>query len=284
MAFIQHGHNSAGGAGTTTIPSVAMGSNVTNGNVLVWICAYTNASQRTLTLSGGGLTYTEMGVFAVGGDIQYHWGYAKVTSTQALTVTGSVSNSVTYPGLYVMERDDIDYTTPATAGEYAAARPTGPGTLSSGSTPTLTYANSIQIGFGINYISAVAPTATAGYTDHGTIWNFGGGSPWSRVVSKLLSSTTAVSTTVSASTSEQYDVVTLIFKQEPVQLGIVKAKQYSNGAFQATRFVEASTGGNIKMKLYANGDVQIANLAEVSGSPNKLHANGTHICSQFIEA
>jgi hypothetical protein len=38
-----------------------------------------------------------------------------------------------------------------------------------------------------------------------------------------------------------------------------------------------------KMRMFANGDVQIVNLVEIAGAQNKLYANGTYVCSEFIE-
>lgn len=269
MAFVQQAENDVNATAQTSV-NTTLGSNVGANRVVIWVVFYISNTVRTVTMSGGsGVTYTEAGsVTCTGGatNQQYHWGYAKVPSSQSLTVTATLSGSGDYPGIYLQERDDLDYTTPATANEDAGRRTNAASagsSLTSGLTPTLAYPDCFVVGLTNNYSSGATPTAGAGWTDHGEIWDYGSaGSEYGRVISKTVSSTAAVQSEFVSVNSNFSDILVFVYKLD--------------------------TGGGgptagLKMKMFANGDVKIANLVELSGAANKLYANGTYVTSQFIE-
>lgn len=242
MGFVQHANNEVNATGTSvsaTLPS-AVGAN----RVVLWVVFYVNDSFRTVTMSGGsGVTYTEAGLVTCTGGAaadQYHWGYAKVPTSQSLTVTATLSNSGDFPSIYLMERDDIDYNNPATANEDAGRRTnaaTSGQPLTSGFTPTLAYPDSFVLGLTNDYSAGASPTAGSGWTSHGVIWDYGTpGDDYGTVISKSVSSTTALESEFVSPNSNFFDVLAFVYRLASTQ--DIRFKQYANGAFQALQFIE----------------------------------------------
>lgn len=222
MAFVQHVQNDVN-ATAQTVVSATLPSSVGANRVVIWAVFYISNTARTVTMSGGSsVTYTQSGtVTCTGGTTaqQYHFGYAKVPSSQSLTVTATLSGSGDYPAIYLMERDDLDYTTPAVANEDAGRRTntaSSGSSLTSGLTSTLTNTNNFVLGLSNNYSAGTPPAAGSGWTNHGVIWDYGSaGGEYGRVISKTVSSFNAVQSEFVSPNSNFFDILVVVYKLAP---------------------------------------------------------------------
>lgn len=224
-AFVQKKQNSISGGSSTTVASGASDSNVTAGNALFWIVAYSAASARTITMAGNSNTYTEVGNFRdTTTQIGIIWGYAENVNGGSTELTATFSAAVSSRSIMFAEYSGLrtDGTIYGTD-EDAQGNQATPGTGTDGiTTGNITPGEQpgVLIGFGFNVIAGNTPNSGTSFTDRGGVWTFGGANNFARLEDRRITATSPVAATLTA-TNNQRHLSAAIFLREVAAGGAV---------------------------------------------------------------
>jgi hypothetical protein len=195
MALINSISSENSTPGTESFNSSSLGSLV-SGNVVVVYVTYYATAQRTIGVTGAGVsswTRDAEGSIFNGGDawgVEVFYGVANASST-APVVSISSPGTAGYIGVITSQWDSYSSWIDAVTNRQANPG-TGTGAITTGNV-NITSQPARQIGIVFNFTAATAPTAVSGFTDHGTF--FGG---YIRLVSRVVSATGNSAATVTA--------------------------------------------------------------------------------------
>lgn len=295
-AFVQQKDASAA-ASSTTLASGNFVSNVTAGNFILVVAAYSNASAQTVTCADTlGNTYVEVGsgIFSAGSSTGFRILYAKNISGGTNQVTATYGAACTNRGIYCVEYSGVDIIDPYFSGEIATQEQSAPGTganaISSGNTPTLQYQPALVFGFSYDVTGGTGNmVAGTGFTSRQTsVWlatlGLEGCAEDKRVTST--SATSATFTDAAFGGSNVFLTAAVVFS-EPNGPGIDTQPNRANVYVgQAANFTVSATtsGGALSYQWKDDGANVGTNSNSYTTPANTLSDSGSVITCDITDA
>lgn len=181
--------------------------------LVAFVWYYYGSGAASITLSdtvGGNDTWTEVGsgLYSSGNGMRAF--VLLNASASSTTIQASFgASTVIYPSIAIVEVTGIQ-TSSAEAGnamQTQAAPGTSTDAVTSGNTGTLTGQPAAIIAGTQNTQTDSTPAVGTGYTNIGTGWNYGGGTPGARFEHKRVTATTAVAGTFTAGSNVEHQTI-----------------------------------------------------------------------------
>ncbi|HMG12703.1 MAG TPA: hypothetical protein VK571_05995 [Gemmatimonadaceae bacterium] len=193
--------NFALGGTTLAAPSRA----VTKGDLILIPAFQSFATKQTLTISDGVNTYLQIGAAidspgANDSSVTFWYAIAATTATIAPQLNFGATQAVA-AAIWFDLATNIDPSTPISNnnGQLQAAVATTTDAITSGTaTPVGVRTGFLVYGFSMNISASAVPNAGTAFTDGGSGWDFGFGTPLMRSESKAVSALTPVAATFTA--------------------------------------------------------------------------------------